>query len=151
MYFPRLGVVPDASPGEFAHQQNKSGNTSNCGRDPPRHFMVRANTSAATLALTNGLQYNVRKFNRRTRQHDMVCVRPGAGCTRLLQWLGPSLGHDRVPTDIHATGHPTPAQIKGQFPGSAVWEAELYHHEDVADVSGRWDARVSSGHLRPDE
>lgn len=61
---PRLspcpGVVPDASPGEFAHQQSKSGNKSNCGRDPPEHFMVRANTIAATLTLADGLEYKVR-------------------------------------------------------------------------------------------
>ncbi|CAB1112487.1 unnamed protein product [Ectocarpus sp. CCAP 1310/34] len=148
---PHTGIVPDASSGEFAHQQNKSGNKSDCGRNPPKHYVKRANTNAAMLALANGLEYRVRKYNFSKQEHEIVPVAPGAGCIRLMSLLARTLGHDRVPTDVHATETPTTAQLKGQFPGSAIWSAHLYKDNDVQVDDGSWSARVSGGNFRPDE
>ncbi|CAB1108694.1 unnamed protein product [Ectocarpus sp. CCAP 1310/34] len=45
----------------------------------------------------------------------------------------------------------TTAQLKGQFPGSAIWSAHLYKDNDVQVDDGSWGARVSGGNFRPDE
>ncbi|CAB1106921.1 unnamed protein product [Ectocarpus sp. CCAP 1310/34] len=147
----RYRVVPDASPGELAHQQNKSSNKSDCGRNPPKHYAKRANDNAAMLALANGLEYRVRKYNFSEQKHEIVSVSPGAGGVRLMSMHARTLGHDRVPTDVHATETQTTAQLKGQFPGSAIWSAHLYKDNDVQVDDGSWGARVSGGNFRPDE
>lgn len=143
--------MPDASPGEGAHQLHKSQNTSDNRNNPTKHYMMRANTKAALLALSNGLEYQVRKYDRSTRQHDIVDVQAGPGCVRLMQWLGPILGHDRVPASIHAPPDMTLSELRGQFPGSAVWASSVFKPDDVANTSGPWNARVSTGRHRPDE
>lgn len=122
-----------------------------CGRNPPLHMARRANTNAAMLALSNGLKYKVTRYNRQTQEHEIVSVQPGDGCVRLMQSLARFLGHDRVPTDIHAKAIQTPAQLRGQFPGSAVWTAYLFKTGDVQREDGEWHARVASSKYRPDE
>lgn len=111
----------------------------------------RANTSSALLALSNGLKYDVMRYNRRTRAHEIVSVQPGEECVRIMQSLAHFLGHDRVPTDIHAQAIQTPAQLSGQFPGSAVWTASLFKSGDRPRENGTWQARVASGKYRPTE
>ena len=144
------GVVPDSSTGEFAHQLSKSRNPSDSSRDPTKHYITCANTSAALLALANGLHWEVRSYNKSSRKHETVLVEPGPECVRLMQWFSPMLGHDRLPTDIHAV-QVTLAQLRGQFPASAMWSASLFKPGDNANTSGPWDARVSSGRHRPSE
>lgn len=145
------GVCPDASSGEGAHQLNKSGVSVDCGRLPSKHMGVRANTSGAMLALSNGLKYNVTRYNRKDRVHEVVSVRPGDGCVQLMQSLAHFFGHDRVPKDIHAQAIQTPAQLRGQYPGSAVWTATLFKGGDEQREDGEWSVRVASGKYRPDE
>ncbi|CAB1108227.1 unnamed protein product [Ectocarpus sp. CCAP 1310/34] len=150
VFYREKGIVPDASPGEFAHQQNKSSNKSDCGRNPPKHYAKRANVNAAMLALANGLEYRVRKYFSE-QKHEIVSVSPEAGCVRLMFMLARTLVHDRVPTDVHATETQTTTQLKGRFPGSAIWSAHLYKDNDVQVDHGSWGARVSGGNFRPDE
>lgn len=110
----------------------------------------RANVGNAFLALSNGLPYQVARYNRRDRAHDIVSVRPGEGCVRLMHSLESFLGNDRVPTDIDAEAIQTPAQLRGQFPGSAVWAASLFKVGDDQQQDGGWHVRVASSKFRPD-
>lgn len=103
------------------------------------------------LALSNGLRYKVTRYNRRKREHEMVLVQPGDGCVGIMQSLAHFLGHDRVPTDIHAKAIQTPAQLRGQFAGSAVWTAHLFKTGDVQQEDVEWRDRVASSKYRPDE
>ncbi|CAN0472346.1 unnamed protein product [Ectocarpus sp. 12 AP-2014] len=145
------GICPDASTGEHTHQVNKSGRGVDCGRSPSLHMAKRANVNSAFLALSNGLPYRVTKYNRQTKMHEIVTVRPGDGCVRLMQSLASFLGHDRVPTDIHAEAVQTPAQLSGQYPGSAVWTASLFNNGDEQQLDGDWRPRLVSSKFRPDE
>lgn len=138
-------------PGEFAHQDNKAGAERDCGRNPPLHMGKRANTRGALVALAGGVRWQVTRFNRSTKKHETVLAQPGEGCIRLMKSLEPLLGLDRVPTDIHAKATQTPAQLKGQFPGSAVWEATLFKPEEEQQQEGPWPCRVASSKYRPDE
>eukprot|EP00752_Nemacystus_decipiens_P012290 g10896.t1 len=144
------GVCPDASTGEHAHQMNKSGKAVDCGRMPSLHMAKRANVNSAILALSNGLPYRVTKYNRRSKAHEIISVKPGAGCVRLMQSLASFLGHDRVPTDIRAEAIQSPAQLRGQFPGSAVWAASLFNAGDEQQNDGGWLSRVVTSKFRPD-
>jgi len=144
------GVCPDASTGEHAHQMNKSGNDIDSGRLPSLHMARRANVNSAVLALSNGLPYRITKYNRSSKAHEIISVKPGAGCVRLMQTLASFLGHGREPTDIRAEAIQTPAQLRGQFPGSAVWTASLFNAGDEQQNNGEWLSRVVTGKFRPD-
>jgi len=145
------GICPDASTGELAHQQNKAGADSDCGRNPGLHMGRRANANGALVALAGGISWKATRFNRRTKHHETVLAQPGEGCVRLMKALEPLLGLDRVPADINAKATQTPAQLKGQFPGSAVWTTTLFKPEDEQRVEGPWSCRVASSKYRPDE
>ncbi|CAB1106243.1 unnamed protein product [Ectocarpus sp. CCAP 1310/34] len=144
------GLCPDASTCEHTHQTNKSGRSVDCGRNPSKHMAQRANVNSALLALSNGLPYSVTRYNRQDRVHEIVSVRPGDGCVRLMKSLASLVGHDGVPTDIHAEAVQTPAQLRGQFPGSAVWTASLFKTGDEQRQDGDWLLRVASSKFRPD-
>ncbi|CAB1113781.1 unnamed protein product [Ectocarpus sp. CCAP 1310/34] len=102
----------------------------------------RANLNSALLALSNGLPYRVARYNRRDRVHEIVAVQPGDGCVRIMQSLASFLGHNRVPTDIHAEAVQTPSQLRGQFPGSALWTSSLFKTGDEQLQDGEWQLRV---------
>ncbi|CAB1108532.1 unnamed protein product [Ectocarpus sp. CCAP 1310/34] len=150
------GVCPDASTGEHAHQMNKSGKAVDCGRMPSLHMAKSANVNSALVALSNGLPYRINKYNRSSNAHELVSVKPGAGCVQLMQSLASFLGHARVPTDIHAKAIQTPAQLRGQFQGSAVWTASLFNAGAGAPAlneqqdGGEWLSRLESSKFRPD-
>jgi len=111
----------------------------------------RANASGALVALAGGISWKATRFNRRTKHHETVLAQPGEGCVRLMKALELLLGLDRVPADINAKATQTPAQLKGQFPGSAVWTTTLFKPEDEQRVEGSWSCRVASSKYRPDE
>ncbi|CAB1107537.1 unnamed protein product [Ectocarpus sp. CCAP 1310/34] len=144
-------ICPDASTGEHTHQVNKSGRGVDCGRRAALHMALRANVNSAFLALSNGLPYRGTRYNRQNRTHEIVTVQPGDGCVRLMQSLASSLGHDRAPTDNHAEADQTPAELSGQYPGSAVWTASLFNNGDEQQLDGEWRTRLASSKFRPDE
>ncbi|CAN0282299.1 unnamed protein product [Ectocarpus fasciculatus] len=69
VYTPSPGIVPNASTGEFAHQQHQRTNKSSCGRNASQHYITRANTNYAWAALADGVRYNVMKYDYRKRGH----------------------------------------------------------------------------------
>lgn len=134
---------------------NKSGKAVDCGRMPSLHMAKRANVNSALVALSNGLPYRITKYNRSSNAHEVVSVKPGAGCVQLMQSLASFLGHARVPTDIHAKAIQTPAQLRGQFQGSAVRTASLFNAGAGAPAlneqqdGGEWLSRLESCKFRP--
>jgi len=146
-----IGIIPDTSSSEFAHQQSKLVGRSS-GSDVAAHFARRANTNAATLALANNLEYDVSMYDRRRKEHLRVQVRPGPGCVDAMKQLGHALrlGFSGAPRDDYAAPTPTPAQLKGQYPGGATWTATLWQEGDEDAVEGDWVDRLKSGNLRPD-
>lgn len=138
---------PNASTGEFAHQQHKRSNPSSSGRNAPLHY--------AWMGLADGVSYNVMKRNWKSGKDEQVTVRPGRGCSRVLQALRRKQPGGLVGApDTRAEGKPTKARVAGSHKGSAIWTAQLRRDSDVeASVDGpslpSWQEVVSSGRFRP--
>lgn len=116
------GIVPNASTGEFVHQQHKRANKSASGRNAPAHYARNANTAYyAFHARADGIPYSAKKYNRRTKEHDTVTVQAGPRCSPLLQALSRDTAGDLVGVpDIRAGGTPTPTVLAGKCPGVAL-------------------------------
>ncbi|CAB1099245.1 unnamed protein product [Ectocarpus sp. CCAP 1310/34] len=108
-------------------------------------------STAHSWLLSNGLPYRVTRNNRQNRTHEIITVQSGDGCVRLMQSLASFLGHDHVPTDIHAEADQTPAELSGQYPGSAVWTASLFNNRDEQQLDREWRTRLASSKFRQDE
>lgn len=149
------GFAPNASTGEFAHQQHKRSNPSSSGRNAPLHYISNANTDYAWMGLADGVSYNVMKRNWKSGRDEEVTVRPGRGCSRVLQALRKKQPGGLVGApDTRAEGIPTKARVAGSHKGSAIWTAQLRRESDVeASVDGpslpSWQELVSSGRFRP--
>lgn len=144
------GIVPNASTGEFAHQQHKRANKSSSNRNAPAHYARHANTAYAFDALADGIPYRVKKYNKSTKKHGTVTVKAGSGCSRLLQALRRDTSGDVVGVpDIREHGTPAPGVLTGKFPGAARWVAPLRKGPHAAVQSGDWRTRASTMRQRP--
>lgn len=144
------GIVPNASTGEFAHQQHKRANKSASGRDTAAHYARRANTEYAFNALADGIPYTVTKYLKDKKHHATVTVQPGPGCTRVLQALRrDTAGGSVAAPDIEAEGTPTPAVMAGKYQGAALWVAPLRERTVQAVQSKDWKVQASAMKQRP--
>ena len=147
-----VGMMPDASVGEAAHQQHKGCNKSSSGRDQPAHYIRHANTCFGLSGLACGIPYLVTKFDKSAKRRVVVQVRPGAGCSRVLRTLlqaSPSATERSV--GLLEAALPTSAESSGQHPGGALWRARLWETGDAAHNHGDWKECVATSRLRPDE
>ncbi|CAB1115463.1 unnamed protein product [Ectocarpus sp. CCAP 1310/34] len=145
--------------GEFAHQQHKRTNKSNCGRNASQHYITSANTNYAWAALADGVRYNVMNYDYRKRLNVEVTVRPGESCVRVLQTLRRDLpgGLSQGGTDVREPGNPSRQRVADAHQGSAIWDASLIQDShDWMEVDGhgngtppKWEAMVASGRFRP--
>lgn len=121
-----VGIMPDASLGETAHQQHKNSNKSSNGQDQAGHYIRRANTVFAMAGLTNVVRYKVTKYDRRLKMKVVVEVAAGTGCSRVLQALRQTpAGGAGGPVGLREAGRPTVAASRGQYAGAAQWSGRL--------------------------
>jgi len=145
--------MPDASTGESAHQMNKKVNKSNCGRQAAAHYVRRVNMDMAVTALLEGIPWELTRFDRSLKQHVVETVRPGPGCSAVLQSLSDVLpgGLSSAPVDPREATPSTDGQKNGQFPGAARWTSVLWEAGSSGGNDGSWEKRLATGPFRPDE
>lgn len=152
----RKGHAPNSSTGEFSHQVHKRGNTDNSFRNAALHYIVSANTAYGWKALADGVSWNVMKRNYKAGRTEEVTVRPGKGCSRVLQTLAKGRPGGLVGApDIRAESASSKAKAHGSHQGPALWEAALKQDGDIEASTGvdgtspSWDEIVRTGRFRP--
>lgn len=149
------GFVPNASTGEFAHQQHKKSNKSSSGRNVPKHYIVSANTTYGWQGLKDGVRYNVMRYDARTRKRCEVTVRAGLACSRVLRTLEEEelTGKLSASDDVAEAGTPSRARLAGSHKGSALWNATMKKDSDenvmASAENPEWDNVVATGPFRP--
>lgn len=132
---------------------NKRVNKSCDNRQAAAHYARRFNMDLALTALSEGIHWQLTRFDRSLKQHVVETVRPGPGCKEVLQSLTDALpgGLSSAPVDPRAATLSTDGQRNGQFPGAARWRSVLWEAGSSGGNAGSWEARLATGPFRPDE
>ena len=143
------GVMVDASVGEASHQPLKRSNKSSAGRDPPAHYVRRANTVLALHTLAAGNFFRAKRFNRKRRQTEVVTVKAGEGCSRVLSDLCVRL-KGGLTGESDVGGPQAKQELLGQQHAGATWTTVLRQRDDPECNIGGWEQRLRASRLRPD-
>lgn len=146
------GCMPDSSIGEAGHQRHKTSNKSSSGRKVPLHHARRVNTRLAMMSLANGCRYGARRYDFQRGEHIWINVTPGPLCQQVLNRIDTLSAKKTSSSMCKKYNHPPSYRVlRGQTPGSALWNATLLGGSDEAPPNcfSSWEHAVANSRMRP--